>query len=306
MTTNEAHSHDVTVVGCGLMGAAIARALARAGYRVAAWNRTHARAEALAADGITPLRSIADAVGVSPTVIACVTTYADVTSALDPVSDWHGSTLINVTSGTADEATELARWAAERGAEYLDGGIFCYPKDIGTPEAPILFSGPDAVWSRHEAVLKALGGGSRLVGEEVATANLLYIGMSVFLFGAMSAYVEAATYLLGRGVAAETVREVANPPIDTLYYFADDATTAIASGRFETDQATTDIFADGARAYLDVLQQAGHPARVLAATVATLDAAQAAGLGHLGYPAQALVLGAQHDTPASSISVSGG
>ena len=41
----------VSVLGTGIMGAAMARNLARAGHAVRVWNRTRAKAEPLAADG---------------------------------------------------------------------------------------------------------------------------------------------------------------------------------------------------------------------------------------------------------------
>jgi glutamyl-tRNA reductase len=47
-------STDLTVIGCGLMGAAVAP-LAQSSYRAAARNRTDERAEALAAAGVTPI-----------------------------------------------------------------------------------------------------------------------------------------------------------------------------------------------------------------------------------------------------------
>jgi threonine dehydrogenase-like Zn-dependent dehydrogenase len=57
-------AYDVAVLGCGLMGAALVRALAKTGRSVAVWNRTPDRAEALAGDGVTPIRTVGDAVQV--------------------------------------------------------------------------------------------------------------------------------------------------------------------------------------------------------------------------------------------------
>ena len=42
---------QIAFIGIGLMGNHMARNLLRAGYHVQAWNRTKAKAEALAADG---------------------------------------------------------------------------------------------------------------------------------------------------------------------------------------------------------------------------------------------------------------
>ena len=44
-------------IGLGLMGAPMARNLARAGARMVVHNRSRAKAEALAADGMTPAAS---------------------------------------------------------------------------------------------------------------------------------------------------------------------------------------------------------------------------------------------------------
>ena len=45
---------DVSVVGLGAMGSALARALMRAGHRVTVWNRTASKAEALVREGAAP------------------------------------------------------------------------------------------------------------------------------------------------------------------------------------------------------------------------------------------------------------
>jgi ornithine cyclodeaminase/alanine dehydrogenase-like protein (mu-crystallin family) len=130
-------THDVAVIGCGLMGAALARALADSGRSVAAWNRTPERAEALAGDGITPVRAIEDAVRSTRLIVACLSTYEATVAALEPVAGWDGAVLVNLASGAPEEAAELRRWAAQRGAEYLDGSIVGYPQDIGSAEAAI-------------------------------------------------------------------------------------------------------------------------------------------------------------------------
>ena len=55
----------VSVLGTGIMGAAMARNLVKAGHTVRVWNRTRAKAEPLAADGAlvtgTPAEAVRDA-----------------------------------------------------------------------------------------------------------------------------------------------------------------------------------------------------------------------------------------------------
>jgi 3-hydroxyisobutyrate dehydrogenase len=59
----------VAMLGTGIMGAAMARNLLRAGHQVAVWNRTAARAEPLSADGATVAGSPAEAVDDAEVVI---------------------------------------------------------------------------------------------------------------------------------------------------------------------------------------------------------------------------------------------
>jgi 3-hydroxyisobutyrate dehydrogenase-like beta-hydroxyacid dehydrogenase len=279
-------SYDVATIGCGLMGAALVRTFARSGLSVAAWNRTHERARALAGDGITPVRSISDAVRFSGLVVACLTTYEATRSALDPIDDWRGATLVNLASGASQDAEDMGRWAAERGAEYLDGTIQCYPQDIGSPEAVIPIAGPPAVWSKHERTLTILGGSCRHVSEQLGIPNVLLNGIGAFYISALGAYVEAATYMLGEGVSTTALRDTTVWMLRMLHRTTDEAAGAIASDDHETDQATLEIFAEGSRNALAAIRGAGHHARIYAATIENMDAAEAAGFGKLGFYAQ--------------------
>jgi 3-hydroxyisobutyrate dehydrogenase len=55
------HVRRVAVLGTGTMGAPMARNLLHAGFGVRVWNRTMAKAEALAADGARPASHPAEA-----------------------------------------------------------------------------------------------------------------------------------------------------------------------------------------------------------------------------------------------------
>ncbi|MEW5654103.1 NAD(P)-dependent oxidoreductase [Streptomyces cinereoruber] len=288
-------AHDIAVVGCGLMGSALARTLARSGYSVAVWNRTPERAEALAregVDGIDAVRSVQDAVDTSRLVIACMSTYEATLTALDPVTAWNGTPLVNVASGTPEEAEHMADWATERGGRYLDGAILGYPQDIGSDATMILLSGSPDVWSEHEQVLRVLGGASLLVSEQVTAASLLDVGIvGAFYVSALAAHVEAATYVLGKGLDPEVLRAGTLVALAGLQQAAEEATTAILNGDHTTDRATLGTYAGGARASLAVMRGAGQRARLLEAAVENLGLAEEAGLGGLGFSAQTRVIG---------------
>jgi 3-hydroxyisobutyrate dehydrogenase-like beta-hydroxyacid dehydrogenase len=149
---------DVTVLGCGLMGSALAKALARAGSNVVVWNRTPAKAAALVGPGISAAQVLDEATSVAPVVVVSFGTYDDVKSTLAGARIATGTTLVNVTSGGPDQAIELQKWAADRGLGYLDGVVWAYPDDITAAAGQIAFSGPKDLWDRHAEVLTTLAG----------------------------------------------------------------------------------------------------------------------------------------------------
>jgi 3-hydroxyisobutyrate dehydrogenase len=73
----------LTVLGTGLLGSAFARAFVKRGNSVRVWNRTFARAEALAQYGATPIADAADAVRGLDRVHVVVSDDAAVDSVLE-------------------------------------------------------------------------------------------------------------------------------------------------------------------------------------------------------------------------------
>lgn len=288
-------SADVTVLGCGLMGSALVRTLAEADYRVVAWNRTYARAADLTGERVHPVRGVADAIRASPLIIACVSTYEDLEALLEDVSLSERS-LVNLTSGTPDAAEALARKALARGADYLDGAILAFPEFIGSSEALIAYSGRQQAWDAHRALLLQLGGQSQWTGEQVGVANTLDGAViASFYAAAIGAYVEAATFALDQGVPSTLVRHATRLVLRTLGTSTKEALHAIESRDYSTEQARLGTYAVDAAEVLRFMRDRDIPARFLTATVDSLDAACAAGLGDEGIYAQAEIVRAPAD-----------
>ncbi|MGW7279363.1 NAD(P)-dependent oxidoreductase [Streptomyces sp. NPDC054844] len=180
----------LTVLGAGAMGAALVRAWLAAGHPVTVWNRTPARAEALAADGATVAASAAGAVAASRLVIACLLDDASVGEALDG-ADLTGRDLVNLTTGTPAEGRARATWAKARGARFLDGGVMAVPPMIGDAGsgAYVLYSGSAELFEEHRETL-AVPAGTRYVGEDAGFAAL----HDVALLSAMSGMFAGITH----------------------------------------------------------------------------------------------------------------
>jgi 3-hydroxyisobutyrate dehydrogenase-like beta-hydroxyacid dehydrogenase len=180
--------NEISVIGLGAMGAALARAQLNAGRSVVVWNRSPQKTEPLLAQGAKGAASVAEAVQASTVIMICVDNYT-VTNALlradDVASDLSGRTIIQFSTGTPKEARDSEAWLAGQGADYLDGAIMCYPNDVGAPDSMLLVGGKQSAFSAAKAFLEVLGGDLRYLGENIvaaATLDLALLSTSVALY----------------------------------------------------------------------------------------------------------------------------
>lgn len=285
-----AQRYDVAVIGCGAMGSGIARLLRTNGHTVAAWNRTHARAEALVPDGIVALSSAAEAALSAPLVIACQLTYENTWDSLAEVEDWAGATFVNLGLGTAADAARMRQWTENRGGRYLDGVINCYPRELGSADAATDFAGDREAWERHERILRELGGGTEFLSEDVVVANATQLGTTAFYIPALCAYVESAAYLNSQGVPPDVVRRLTLTAIDLLRNHTEEIYTAIRTNDHADGEASLDTYAEAVRLIREELTTSGQRAPMVEAAQAALEAARQAGQAELGISAQSLLL----------------
>ncbi|MEU3749902.1 MULTISPECIES: NAD(P)-dependent oxidoreductase [Streptomyces] len=183
MTANTIEKTPVTLLGLGAMGTALARTWLAAGHPLTVWNRTPARAEALAPEGAKAVDSAAEAVAASTLVIVCLLDDASVEATLDGV-DLTGKDLVNLTTTTPAQARTRAVWAEERGARYLDGGIMAVPPMVGVPEAGgyVFYSGSAELFEQHRETL-AVPVGTRYVGADAGHAALHDVALLSGMYG---------------------------------------------------------------------------------------------------------------------------
>ncbi|MFI5776647.1 NAD(P)-dependent oxidoreductase [Nocardia sp. NPDC051570] len=121
--TNQ-HISPISIIGLGPMGTALAETLLAHNHSVTVWNRTPGRADALVEKGARPAESSAVAIAASPISIVCLSDYDAVWQVLEPAgAAVSGRALVNLTSGTPNEARAVQDWVTARGAGYLDGAI---------------------------------------------------------------------------------------------------------------------------------------------------------------------------------------
>ncbi len=123
---------DISVIGLGAMGSALAHTLLQNGYSVTVWNRTAEKAEPLVSAGATAAGSAAEAVAASPATITCIASHDQTIALLKGfAASLRGKTIIELSTGGATEAEALAKLLSENDAAWLIGIINAYPTAIG-------------------------------------------------------------------------------------------------------------------------------------------------------------------------------
>ncbi|MFV0137927.1 NAD(P)-dependent oxidoreductase [Streptomyces sp. HMX87] len=239
---NEERS-DVSVIGLGQMGTRLAQAFVAAGHRTTVWNRTAAKADALVAQGASRAATVDAAAAASPLVVACLPDYATVRDLLGPVAEnLRGRTLVNLTSGTPQDATRMADWAGEHGVGYLDGAAMSGTRLVGRPEALFVFSGSEHGFATHRAVLAGLGNSVHL-GPDPALAPVYDTALFGLAWGALSGFYHALALAGAAGIDPTAFAAVATRHMPFVTSLMTDHAHQAEEGRFPDDDGTVEVHA---------------------------------------------------------------
>ncbi|MFE0421254.1 NAD(P)-dependent oxidoreductase [Streptomyces sp. NPDC058953] len=269
----------VSVLGLGMMGSALAAAFIAAGHPVTVWNRTASKTGPLVAQGATPAPGPADAVAASDLLVFCLTVNSNVGDLLESVKDdIAGRTIVNLTNGTPAQGRELAAWAAEHGAHYLDGGIMAVPQMIAGPHAYVYYSGDRAAFERYEETFRALGG-ARYVGEDAGFAALNDFALLIGMYGQDMGIWHAFALVRSAGIPAKAIAEPLRNWLVAMADSVDDYAEALDSGDHLTDVSSLVVNEAALPNLLDTLAEQGITTEFFRPTEALIRRAVAEGHG---------------------------
>lgn len=222
---------SVSVLGLGLMGQALAATFLKAGRATTVWNRSADKADRLVADGAVLAGTPADAVAASDLVVVCLSTYDVVHEVIGPLGDaLHGKTVVNLTSGSSEQARDTAEWARKNGAAYLDGAIMATPPGIGAETSVLFYAGDEAVFDAHEPVLRLLGGGTTYLGTDHGKPALFDVSLLGLMWGALNSFLHGVAIVETGGVKAREFVPWAHMWLDAIKIFTADYAAQIDAG----------------------------------------------------------------------------
>jgi len=239
-------NQKVTVIGAGRMGSALAAALHKRGFDTTVWNRTASKTESLSRLGLRVAPSVLEAVGGAEIVIVSLSNYESTNQLLRPPateSALRGKVLVQLSSGTPDEAREMESWARPRGIDYLDGAILGYPVDIGKPQATVLYSGPDELFNRVKPVLLAFGDNTMFVGKEIGQASATDIASLSFAMGTILGFLHGYVVYEAENLPAGGYLQIVKQLMPAMEAALADLCNKIQSKDYANTQAALETWA---------------------------------------------------------------
>jgi 3-hydroxyisobutyrate dehydrogenase-like beta-hydroxyacid dehydrogenase len=199
----------IAVLGIGMMGRPIARRLKEAGHQVQVWNRTRAKAEPLAAFGITVHASPTEAVQNADMVISLLENGPVVGHVLfesgAAKAMRKGALFIDMASIQPREARDHAARLGEMGLAHLDAPVSGGTVGAENGTLAILVGGRPEDFAQAQPVFAACGRATHVgphgAGQLTKLANQMIVGITI------GAVAEALLFAAKGGADMAKVRE---------------------------------------------------------------------------------------------------
>lgn len=283
MSAHGSTQTDVSVVGLGKMGSALAQAFLEAGKSVTVWNRSPHRAEALAAAGANVADRPADAWAASPVVVMCVLDEIAAAAVLeaDGVAEaLPGRVMAQLSTMSPEAIDRQAARVSRLGGQFLAGGIMAYPRTIGLPTTAVLLSGSREAYESHADLFAILGGASKHVGESAAAAAVLSLACWSYYYPALGAFVEAAALVGSAGLPLSALTDLAPLMAEELVTGVTDAAERMEEGNFSGEQSSVEVHIDALEVIVDELVRRDLASTMMGTFLESLYEARRQGFGH--------------------------
>ncbi|HEX2493259.1 MAG TPA: NAD(P)-dependent oxidoreductase [Steroidobacter sp.] len=215
----------VGFVGLGAMGMSMARNLHKRGLLSAVWNRTSAKAEALAQEtGCGAVAHPADLAQRVDVVVICVSADADVLSIIDAMlpAIRPEAIVIDASTVSADTARSAAHRLRERGAYFLDAPVSGGVEGARDATLAVMVGGDESAFARALPVLQALGRtvthfGASGAGQAAKATN------QIMCAGVIQAVAEAMAFAKSEELPLDRLIETLGKGAGASWYFVNRA-----------------------------------------------------------------------------------
>ena len=205
-------TNRVGFIGTGVMGAPMARNLAKAGFAVTGYNRSPEKVIALSDEGVVAASSVAEVIADAEVVITMLPDSPDVEEVVfGPAGVFEngrpGLLLIDMSTIRPDVSVRMAEAGYALGIDVLDAPVSGGEAGAIEGTLSIMVGGPAPAFERARPYFDALGRtivhvGSAGSGQTVKAANQLIVAAN------LQGLAEAVVFLEAHGVAMDRAIEV--------------------------------------------------------------------------------------------------
>jgi 3-hydroxyisobutyrate dehydrogenase-like beta-hydroxyacid dehydrogenase len=195
---------EVGFIGAGNMGSGMVKSLLRAGHKVAVYNRTRAKAEALVAPGATLASSIPDACrsGILFTMLADDNAVHDAVFSSNGILAAlpHGGVHLSCSTISVALGDQLTHAHAHAGQSFLSTPVFGRPDAAENARLAVVAAGEEAVIDRCRPLFEALGPKLLLAGDKPSLANVVKLTGNFMIATVLETLSEALAFARKSGL----------------------------------------------------------------------------------------------------------
>jgi 3-hydroxyisobutyrate dehydrogenase len=200
----------ITVLGLGLMGAAVALRLKGQGLKVVGWNRSPQKSRELANQGLATAGSAREAIEGSQVVVLMLSDAEAILETLfaaETKDSIRGRVILQMGTIAPAESRDLADRVRTAGGEYLECPVLGSLPEAREGRLILMAGGEPALFERCLPVLSALGPAPRLIGD-VGRGAALKLAMNQLIAGLTSSFSLSLGLVRAEGIEVEQFMEL--------------------------------------------------------------------------------------------------
>jgi len=246
---------NISVIGLGSMGFALAETLLKADFNISVWNRTSSKAQKLENKGANICSTPNEAFKNSQYIVASLSNYEAWNNIIDSNQidvDLSGKTIIQLTTGSIEEVTALNDWVKKYNGDLLEGIISCFPSQIGTEESLILLAGSNNSINNCKDIISILSPEYKNLGSNLIAPTVLSRAFLSGALGGLIGMMNGAVLCQKADISLDDFKEIYMDRSSIIEQESKRIIDAIATEDTENTEASVSAWGHGQEALLAI------------------------------------------------------
>ena len=252
---NKSNIKNISVIGLGSMGFALAETLLKADFNISVWNRTSSKAQKLENKGANICSTPNEAFKNSQFIVASLSNYEAWNNIIDSNQidmDLSGKTIIQLTTGSIEEVGALNDWVKKYNGDLLEGIISCFPSQIGTQESLILLAGSDNSINNCKDIISILSPQYKNLGSNLIAPTVLSRAFLSGALGGLIGMINGAVLCQKADISLDDFKEIYMDRSSIIEQESKRIIDAIATEDTENTEASVSAWGHGQEALLAI------------------------------------------------------